>query len=68
MVFLNIFRTKMNQTTEQICETLNSNLGVCEECGEPIRMTGTQLDCVNGCFEDDVRNTMSGDSWEQLHY
>ena len=42
--------------------------GLCEECGEPIRRTGTQLDCVNGCFEDDVRNLVSGDEWEESHY
>lgn len=36
----------------------------CEECGEPILRAGTQLYCVNGCYEDDTRNFFSEDEQE----
>jgi len=36
----------------------------CEECGEPIRRIGNSLSCVNGCYEDDVRNFFSEDEME----
>ena len=36
----------------------------CEECGEPIQRVGTSLWCVNGCYEDDIRNFFSEDEME----
>lgn len=36
----------------------------CEECGEPIRRSGTQLWCENGCYDDDTRNFFSEDALE----
>jgi len=46
---------------------VKNNHGNCEDCGEPIEQNGYQLYCVNGCFEDDVRNGYSEDEFGYIY-